>query len=415
MKKFIVLSVKIWPLLILGLIIRLVLMPVTLHPDIWAISFAQNIFAFKGVFNIYDFLGNLPNDSALVVNYGRNFFTYPPLAYFTLGIFGFILRSLFNQNFFNNLAVTLPDVLADSRLYFHLFLTKLPYLFFDLGILFLLINFFQDEKKKKLAAVLWIFNPVTLYTSYMIGQFDIIPVFFTVLALCLAKKEKFFWSVISLGIGGAFKMYPLFFLPFLVVAGTKNGKNSIKLLLAGIFPYLLTIVPFLGSSIFRQTVLFSNQSQKMLFAKIPVSGAEYLSFFVVLYLFLVGISFIKKVELWKWFLAVMLLFFSVTHYHPQWFLWLSPFLILFWVEYKKYWLLPVILLMSWTVITLLFEPSLSISLFAPVNKALQSVKPLSETLNRFYDVFDFKSLIRSIAAGISLTMVILLARDKKIV
>lgn len=414
MKKFIALSVKYWPLLVLGLISRLVLMPITLHSDLWAISFAQNIFAFKGVFNIYDYLGNLPRESLLSVNYGRNFFTYPPLAYFTLGIFGFILKPFFNADFVTNLAVNLPNILGDGRLGWHVFLTKVPYLFFDFGVLYFLLKLFQEDSKKKLALILWIFNPLSLYTSYMVGQFDIIPVFFTILALYLAKEKKLFWAVFSLGIGGAFKMYPLFFIPFLVVTQSKNFKESLKLGIAGFSPYLLSILPFLRSVSFRQTVLLSNQSQKMLFAKIPVSGAEYLSVFIVLYIFLLGISLVKKVELWKWFLIVMLLFFSVTHYHPQWFLWISPFLILFWVEYRKFWPLPIALLITWLVITLLFEPSLSISLFAPVNNSLQSVKPLSETLNRFYDVFAFKSLIRSLFAGLGLFMTALIMKDEEV-
>ena len=402
MKKFIILSAKLWPLLVLGLIIRLVLMPITLHPDIWAVSFAQNIFAFKGIINIYDYLGNLPVDSVLAVNYGRNFFTYPPLAYFTLGFFGLLLKPLFNADFFINLAANLPNILDDGRLFWHLFLTKLPYLFFDFGILFLLNDYFQEEKKKKLAVMLWIFNPVVLYTSYMIGQFDIIPVFFTVLSLYLAKRKKIYWSVFYLGIGGAFKMYPLFFLPFLAFSEGKKIKDIFKILLVGALPYFLSILPFLGSVNFRQTVLLSNQSQKMLFAKMPVSGAEYLSVFVVLYIFLAGISFLKKIELWKWFLAVLLLFFSVTHYHPQWFLWLSPFLVFFWVDYPRFRIFPVSLFFCWFLILLLFEPSLSVSLFAPISYSLNEVMPLSDFLSRYYDVFQLKSIIRSIFAGVSL-------------
>ncbi len=414
MKKFIALSIKFWPLLVLGLLIRLLLMPVTLHSDLWAISFAQNIFAFKGVFNIYDYLGNLPSDSALVVNYGRNFFTYPPLTYFTLGIFGFILKPFFNTDFVTNLAVNLPNVLGDGRLGWHIFLTKVPYLFFDFGVLYFLLKLFPEDSKKKLALILWIFNPLSLYASFMVGQFDIIPVFFTILALYLAKEKKLFWAVFSLGVGGAFKMYPLFFIPFLVVTQSKNFKESLKLGIAGFSPYLLSILPFLGSVSFRQTVLLSNQSQKMLFAKILVSGAEYLSVFVVLYIFLLGISLIKKVELWKWFLIVMLLFFSITHYHPQWFLWVSPFLLIFWVKNRKYILLPIILFFSWLAITLLFEPSLSISLFAPVNNSLVWVKPLSETVNHYYDGFILKSLIRSVFAGVSLFMSVLMLKDEEV-
>lgn len=404
---------KIRGILVVGVVIRLFLMPITLHPDIWAISFSQYLFSFKGVVNIYDYLANLPNNSLLVQNYGRNFFTYPPLGYYTLGIFGLILRPLFNADFSSNLAAILPKALIDGRIYWHLFLTKFPYLFFDFSVLWLLLKMFDEEKQRVLAATLWIFNPLSLYTSYMIGQFDIFPVFFTVLSLYLVKQKKMKWAALSLGVGGAFKMFPLFFIPFLAVSQSKKTKESIKLLLLGLLPYLFFILPFAGSVAFRQNVLFSNQSQKMLFAKISISGAEYLSLFVVFYVFLLLLSTFKKLELWKWFLLVMLLFFSVTHYHPQWFLWISPLLIIEIVNYKKYFLLPVCLLIFWLMITFLFEPSLSISLFAPVSNSLINVKPLSEQLNRYYDIFTLKSLIRSIAAGVSLGIAVLLFKHEE--
>lgn len=402
-----------FPWLVLGLIVRLVLIPITLHPDLWAVSFSQYFFAFKGVFNIYDYLAGLPAGSFLVKNYGQNFFTYPPLAYYTLGIFGLILKPFYNRDFFDNLAQNLPVILNDYRLYWHLFLTKLPYLFFDFGCLLILRKLFTDEKKEKLVTLLWLFNPLVLYTTYMIGQFDIIPVFFVLLSLYLAKRNKISWAVLALGIGGAYKMFPLFFVPFLVMAEAKNISQKVKLLVIGMLPYLFSLLPFVNSAAFRQNVLFSNQSQKMLFAKISVSGAEYLSVFVVLYIFLCSAVLFKRLQLWQWFLLVMLLFFSVTHYHPQWFLWLSPLLLLFWVENKKFKIFPIFLLLSWLMITLLFEPSLSISLFAPIYKPLSFVPSLSEQLNRYYDIFAFKSLIRSFAAGISISMAALLFLNEK--
>ena len=147
--------------------------------------------------------------------------------------------------------------------------------------------------------------------------------------------------------------------------------------------------------------------------KLPVTGAEYLSVFLTLYVFLVVFSLFKKTELWKWFLAVMLLLFSVTHYHPQWFLWLSPFLLILAVENKKTILFSAGLFLTWFITTLLFEPSLSISLFAPVSKNLINVIPPSETINRFYDVFSFKSLVRSVAAGISLGISTLVFKNEE--
>lgn len=246
----------------------------------------------------------------------------------------------------------------------------------------------------------------------MIGQFDIIPVFFTVFSIYLAKEKKMGWSAFVLGVGGAFKMFPLFFLPFLILSFGGNLLKKIKLAIMGIFPFIITILPFISSVGFRQNVLFSNQSQKMLFAKIPVSGAEYLSLFVVFYIFLLLFSFIKKMDLWKSFLAVMLLFFSVTHYHPQWFLWLSPFLIIYLVIYPRFWTFPVILFFCWILIMIFFEPSLSIGLFAPISNSLTNLVPLSDVVNQYYDAFQFKSMVRSIFAGVSSFLMYVLFAQK---
>lgn len=403
-----------FPWLLGGLILRLVLMPITFHPDLWAVSFAEYLFSFKGVFNIYNYLASLPATSAINQNYGTNFFTYPPLAYYTFGVFGLILKPFFDHNFFNGLAQNLPNILSDSRLYWHLFLTKLPYLFFDFGVFWMLMRLFVEERKKVLVAILWLFNPLALYTSYMIGQFDIIPVFFTILSLYLVKKNRLYWAAFSLGIGGAYKMFPLLFVPFLAIFSGKEIKEKVKLLFLGLLPYIFSILPFINSVSFRQNVLFSNQSQKMLFAKIPVSGAEYLSGFVGLYVFLLCLALVKRLDLWEWSLMVMLLFFSVTHYHPQWFLWISPFFILLWVNYPRLQILPIILFICWLLITILFEPSLSVSLFAPLSKSLVAMIPLSQTLNRFYDIFQFKSLVRSVFAGVSLFISVLLFKRDEI-
>mgnify|MGYP001571946016 FL=1 len=110
MKDFAYIIKKIWLWAIVGLMIRLIVMPITLHSDIWAVSFVQKAFVFDGVTDIYDYLFNLPANSALAVNYGKNFFTYPPLAYFSLGIFGLILKPLVNADFLKNLASILLEV-----------------------------------------------------------------------------------------------------------------------------------------------------------------------------------------------------------------------------------------------------------------------------------------------------------------
>lgn len=406
---------RFWLLFVLGLVIRLILMATTLHPDLWAMVFSQYLAAFKGITNIYHYLANLPAESLLVKNYGQNFFTYPPLTYFTFGFFGLVLRPFYNPDFINNLAINLPTILADGRLFWHLFWFKFPYLVFDLGVLWLFIKLFDQEKEKWLAFLLWLFNPLALYATFMVGQFDIIPVFFVLLSLLFVKQKKVSLAAFCLGIGGAYKMFPLFFLPFLVVNQGKNLGQKIKLFFIGLAPYLFSILPFISSASFRQNVLFSNQAQKILFAKINISGAEYLSLFVVLYFSLLLLVNLKEIDLWKWFLAVMFVLFSVTHYHPQWFLWVSPLLVIFWVRYPDKKIYPLLCWSCWLLLTLFFEPSLSISLFAPVVPILKEAIPLTDLVGRLYDVFQLKSLIRSVFAGTALatTLPLLLSHEEK--
>ena len=322
-------------LLLVGLAIRLILMPISLHPDIWAVIFSGKLFAYNGIINIYDYLSSISfTNNPLTVNYGPNFF-YPPLAFFTFGLFSFLLKPFTNIDFISNLTVNLPYILSDNRLYWHLFIAKLPYLIYDFGSLYFLRKLFVDNGEKIIATTLWLFNPVVLYSTYLIGQFDIIPVFFSIISLYFAKKDRAYLSVLMMGIGGAYKMYPLFFIPLIAILLGTNTRQKLQLGVVGLLPYLLTILPFMGSSAFRSVVLLSNQSQKILFAKIPVSGAEYLSVFVVGYIALLIFSVFTKKSLWALCMAVLLLLFSVTHYHPQWFIWLAPFMVISAVIHKN--------------------------------------------------------------------------------
>jgi hypothetical protein len=411
--------IKSWyfPWLVLGIVLRILVAASTAHPDLWALFFAQQLFVFKNVFNIYDYLAYLPETSKLVINYGTNFFTYPPLAYFFFGFLGLISKPFLSLDNFSRLVASYPQIHDFSGLFQTLLLFKLPYLIFDLGIAFLLADFFQNKKKKRLAFLFWIFNPLSFYTSFMVGQFDVIPLFFSVLALNLSLRKKVSLSALSLGVGGALKMFPFLFLPFLILISGKGFWGKIKLAILGVLPYFLTVVPFLASPVFRQVALFSSQSQKMLHMTLPVSGAEGIYIFVFLFTLLAIFAAYnrEKVEnLWWYFLGVMLLFFSVTHYHPQWFLWLTPFLIWELVENNfKHLSIALMLFFCWLITTLFFEPSLSYGLFNPLWPQLEKAPGISDFISRYTDVFQLKSLIRSIFAGISFFYIVRLFLNRK--
>ena len=250
------------------------------------------------------------------------------------------------------------------------------------------------------------------------GQFDIIPTLLVVAAIFFALQNKKFLAVAMLGVGGAFKMFPLLFLPLFALLLGKDFWHRIWLFIIGLLPYLVIISPyFLFSPMYRQTAFLTTQTEKMLYMKLPLSGAEYLSVFMVAYfvlLILATRSHNQKDSLWRFGLVLMLLFFAITHYHPQWFLWVAPFLVWAWLhcgtEYRPY-----LILISgcWFLITLFFEPSLHVGLFAPLAPNLLKLGSLADLVGRFYDVFLVKSLIRSFLAGLSLFLSFHLLSERK--
>lgn len=381
-------------------------MPFTYHQDILGHSTAGYFFAYHGVPNIYDHLLSLPADHPLVKNIGvTDIFIYPPLTYYTLGLFRLIIKPFADPNFVPWAWSNLSSLYSYPTLFWQLFLFKFPYLFFDIGCAFFLAGLFDDFKKKKWAFILWMFNPITLYATFMIGQLDILPVFFTILSCYLIKRKQFGWALFSLGIGAGYKVYPLLLvLPAAFILGTTFWKK-VKLAFIGVLPFLAISLPFINSTGYRQMVLFGPKSGKELFMIWNVSGAEGIFPFILILtiIYLMAFYLKKKLSAEYYFLSILLLTLSVTHYHPQWFLWVTPFLVWELVENNfRYLALVAIILISWFIIMLFFEPSLSIGLFAPVWPNLTKAPGLTEIVSRYTDVANFKSIVRSVFAGASL-------------
>jgi hypothetical protein len=388
--------------LVFGTILRLILMPITLHPDIWGHSFTAYFFAYQGKLDPYQALISLPNDNPIVRNFGiTDIFIYPPLTYFTLGIFRLLIKPFVDPNFLPFVMEFPSQVYERADLLWNLFLFKLPYLFIDIGLGFLLAGIFDDLDKKKKAFMFWMINPVTIYATFMLGQIDILPTFFTVLSLYFAGKDKKSLSLLSLGIGASYKLWPVFLvIPAALILETKFWKR-LKYMALGLLPLAVTLLPYFNSKAFRYMV-FSPKSQKMLYMNFPVTAAEGIYPFILILTIIYFYVYFKnkEVNLSACYLAVLLTIFSVTHYHPQWFLWLTPFVVIELVSNNlKYWVIALMLFLSWLMITLFFEPSLSIGLFAPIYKDVLNFSGLTDVVSKYYNVFQIKSIIRSIFAG----------------
>lgn len=399
---------KIWTILIIGIILRLVLSLATFHPDIQVFDLSGQILKGGNILTLYDYLYNLPPDDKYLRSYPPHVLNYPPLTYLLLGGTSFLLTNLTPPSIHQDFLFNTKNVLGNFSLSLHLLLLKLPYFIFDLGCAYLLYKFFDNLKTKLLAYSLWIFNPLTLYATFMMGQYDIIATFFVILSLYIVKKGKesstksLIYASIFLGIGAAFKIYPLLFvIPLSALA--KSWIQRFVIIAMALLPYVLTILPYLHSVGFRTNALLANQLNKSFYPQIPISGGESILLFlaaIIFFYFLFLNQRLEKTNLWQYFFIIALIFFIFTHFHPQWFLWLTPFLIIEIVKSQfRNFLVVLTLFLSWFLMLFFFDSSLTFGLFAPVNPALYQSKTLWQLLNINIDFNFVRSISQTFFVG----------------
>lgn len=391
-------------ILALGVILRIFLSLTTYHADVAALGFAGQIITEGNVSNFYDYLGNLPKENAYLAVYPKDLFIYPPPIYFLYGLSAKLTNWIVAPEILTNFIINFTTTLGNPQLNIYLLLLKLPYFAFDIGAAFLLMSLFKEEKKKLLAFGIWILNPISLYSTYMMGQFDIIPTFFVILAMYMAmKKERIYLSALMLGIGMSFKIYPLLFIVPLALIKNK-WMDRIKVFALGITPYIISILPFIFSKGFRASALVAGQTTKSFYATLPISGGESIVLYLAAIIF-VYIVFLfsenRPEDLWKKFFIILCLFFIFTHYHPQWFTWITPFIIIDLVKSGlKKWPIVALSFISWFGLVTFFDPGLTTWIFAPLSPNLWGLPGVWQLIGINFDINLVRSYLQTIFAAV---------------
>lgn len=394
------------------LVLRLVVMAVTYHPDVRASALASYLVVEKGkVINLYDLFYAPPKGDQFYSIYnslGTQELNSPPLAYFVPSLFRLALRPLIDKKIDmvvfqekENLLFLRPDFM------FYLILIKFQNLVADVGLAVLLTLFFKETMDKWKIFFLWMLNPVTLYASFAMGQRDIWPTMLSVAAAVLLLKKRPYMSAVMLGLGGSYKIFPLLFLLPMAFYFGRSLIERLKIIGIGLGVYLAVILPYaIVSPGYRVMALFAPQTEKMLFAKINVSGDQYISFFVIGFVILVYISLIlRRVSWFPIWTGILLLLYSVTHYHPQWFLWITPWLAILWVKDKSLRWIITLLLLADVGVVLSFDSSLHYGLFAPIFPMLRDLPyGIPSFISKFIPFSDAVSVIRSFLAGTSVIL-----------
>lgn len=399
-------------LLLLALLIRLLIIPFYFQPDIKTYHF-QAYFLREGVFNIYQYLDMHKSELTL-----KEEFVYFPLTYFFLGGYQTLVSPLLGNNFYTWVSDASSQTFSEAvGIYRYLFLLKLPYLILDITIAFLLMSFFKDPTLKKRAFIFWLFNPFTIVLIYIFSNVDIIPVTLTLLSLLLMKQKKLLLSGVVLGVAAGFKAYPLLFLPFILLY-----SNHIRQIIMTVGTTLLTValivLPFWSSS-FQKATLVSGLTTRIVFPGLSIGFGETLMVGIIsmsALFFFIQINKQKNyADLWKVYLAFLLLLFSFIHFHIQWLLWVAPFFVILLTENKNYRFIGLTLILLAFSIPMLYEDkSMSVALLS-VYSYLYNLLPIPFAfVQKIYDPYVVQSVLHSILAGGSLVLIWKIFKEERV-
>lgn len=328
-------SPRFW-FIVAGYILRIIIMPVTGQHDVMFMPWMTR-YINQGHLNLYAFLyekyGNIVMQSpAIWAPYPYGFYL------FTAGWLELLSKlSLVDLDTWQHVW----EVSHPARL---VFLFKLIYLPFDLGIGYILYKVCGY-----MGLALWAWSPLAIYTPFMMGQNDIYPTAFAVAGTYAASKAIQItrqnhsassllpgkWSVLTsifLGIGSIFKIYPILLLPPLALIIEKHWWHRLILLGIGCSFLGLASLPFITTPTYIDGVLF-NPEGSMIFREIRLFGTSVspflLSYLVLLvYLITADIPTNRQPHL-AWFISliVIAMLFLWVPTPLYWLVWMIPFLI----------------------------------------------------------------------------------------
>lgn len=299
------------------------------HGDFWAMNYVARSAAL-GSSDFY-------SDIIIIQKLPSYFVAYPPDWYLFQGMYLKISGILFsydwnawsgyssNRPWFMPLVGVLPNILT----------------FFFGGLLI-----YKIYPRKELI-LLYLISPLAFISIEIMGQMDVYPTFFTLLALFFAKKsfdfntDKFYYeiaAVISLGIGAQFKLYPLILLiPLVIFLANKNIMLFLAYTVLGV---VVGLAPWLMYLKWFSFIVMEGESAWLFSFQLgPLNLNHIISVWLLGYIILLWIIFrFIEVNFRNLIGALFLItswFFITVFTQPQWWIWLLPISIFTIAEFKE--------------------------------------------------------------------------------
>lgn len=227
-----------------------------------------------------------------------------------------------------------PDVITTVDI----FLFRIPILFADIGILYLLVYTLKLGARKSIY-IYWC-SPIVYYITYIFGQLDVIPMFILFMAtLLLISSKRLVYSALFLAFGLVVKENLIVAIPLLLFYILRTHRSWIKaafFFTVIIAAYSVMISPVFFSSGYQAMVLNAEERSWVYLSVIPFGD-----FNVLLVPLAIGFLYLKfslysklnnDILIMYLGLTFTILLLLVPSNAPGWYMWVVPFLCYYYIN-----------------------------------------------------------------------------------
>lgn len=306
---------------------------------------------------------------------------------------------------------------SHESVYLALFLFKVPYLLFDLMTAVLFLHMFKEKPRTGvLAFSTWLLNPITIFTFYIYARHEAIAIFFIVYALFFMEKDRPYASILCLGVALWSRYYPILYLPFFFILLNASRMKKLKMLGVSLLPILLGICAKEMAGHSRQLhlagLLKGSFGGYILMPSLQSSWIQEIYLFPLIYALLVLYAYNYENEsgvfvFIRYCLVTTLAFYSLSLFHPQFFSWFIPFLVLTYASTSENRLkgMHTIQTVLFLVYLCYWGAHTTTHLFAPLNPDyVTSMGSPTDVIDRFFPWLTFVNISRSFMSAVCIFM-----------
>jgi len=396
------------PIWIAGILLRLLLMPFTVHSDIYSIYSRSYDAVSTGHWFSFS--------SQIVIQFAHNlwFALIQPLLPHSHGIWSPTAGDI-------GIGVQ-PDDMARFLAYPHLaralFLMKLPYLAADLVTGYVLTKLVAPCWRRRILS-LWLLNPIVIFVSAVFGRHDSISIAIVMLSTLFALQGRRYLGVALLGLGSAARFFPAFLAPFYAFA-FRRTRRELYLLLGGLIGFWLvielTVIAATGNSPTFALINRYPHIEYLFDMSVDVGGGDSLFIFpfayAMLFLWFVHFADGQMDSYIPVAAAVMLVLFGFTYFNPQYAIWVVPFLILSIYQDGRLMLLHAAQILLLGLLALQWGAALTWALFQPLlGDQVNTLPGAMNVIGSFISADVYLGVVRTLFTAVSLWLAFLVLRN----